>query len=825
MSDLLADLRYAARALRANPGFTAAAVLTLALGIGATTTIFSVVDGVLLRPAPFSDLDRLVMVWETDRNSGTTREPASIPDFADFHERARQLDRMAAVVAGEVSLAPEAGDPARLAALAGTYEFLPTLGAAPFLGRSFTEDEDRPGAPRVAMISQELWTQLFAGDPAALGRTIRINDVPHAVVGVLPRSADFGMLQILRSADYGRSFAERGGRTRVDIWLPLRADPTTTSRDNHPILVVGRLAAGSSPALAQQELGAIAAELEQAYPSNDGRGAHVEPMRDVIFGSSRPALLVLLASVALVLLVACANVANLLLARGTTRTREVTVRTALGAGTGRLARQFLVEGGVLTFLGAALGVLFAFVGVDLLVALAPATLPRVDTVVIDARVLVATLAVTAVVTLVFGLVPTLQTRRFSLQPVLQDTAGRGGSAGRGQQRARSALVVAELALTAMLMIGAGLLIRSLWQLSRVDPGFAAAGVLKGEFQLPASRYPQSFDNWPRWTEVQRFTTALRQRAAALPGVEVATLAGNHPLEAGFTSSITVVGRQSEAGDWPEPAIRRVDAGYFTTLRVPVLAGRAFTEADDVEAAPVVIINRAAERRYFGAQPPLGQRISLWGMERTVIGIVGDERMHGLTEDVPPAVYLPVAQAPATSGSLLVRVEGDPAGLAGAIRAIARELDPALPLFGVEPLADTVAGSLAQRRFTMLVLGGFAAVALILAMVGVHGVLSYTVAQRTREIGIRVALGADAGAVRALIVGQGAGLAAAGLALGLLGALAGSRWLAALLYGVRPVDPVTFGGVTLALGAIALAATWLPARRAARIAPGDALRQE
>ncbi|HET7038984.1 MAG TPA: ADOP family duplicated permease, partial [Gemmatimonadales bacterium] len=682
-----------------------------------------------------------------------------------------------------------------------------------------------PGAPRVAMISQELWTQRFGGDSAVLGRTIRINDVPHAVVGVLPRSADFGMLQVLRSADYGRSFAERGGRTRVDVWLPLGADPATASRDNHPILVIGRLAAGAAPALAQQELGAIAAELEQSYPSNDGRGAHVEPMRDVIFGSSRPALLVLLASVALVLLIACANVANLLLARGTTRVREVTVRTALGAGTARLARQFLVEGGVLTFLGAALGVLLAFVGVDLLVALAPATLPRVETVTIDGRVLVATLAVTGAVTLVFGLVPTLQTRRFSLQPVLQDAGGRGGSAGRGQQRARSALVVAELALTAMLMIGAGLLIRSLWQLSRVDPGFAAAGVLKAEFQLPASRYPQSFDTWPRWTEVQRFTTALRQRAAALPGVEVATLAGNHPLEAGFTSSINVVGRQSEGGDWPEPAIRRVDAGYFRALRVPILAGRAFTEADDVEAAPVVMINRAAERRYFAGHPLLGQRIFLWGAERTVIGVAGDERMHGLAEDVPPAVYLPVAQVPAVSGSLLVRAQGDPAALAGAVRAIARELDPALPLFGVEPLADTLAGSLAQRRFTMLVLGGFAALALILAMVGVHGVLSYAVAQRTREIGIRVALGADARAVRALIVGQGAGLALAGLAVGLLGALAASRSLGALLYGVRPLDLVTFVGVTLALGAIALAATWLPARRAARIAPADALRQE
>jgi predicted permease len=825
MNDLWLDLRYAVRSLRANPGFAAVAVLTLALGIGANTTIFSVVDGVLLRPAPFPGLDRLVMIWETDRNSGTTREPASIPDFADFRQRTRQLERMAAVVAAEVSLTPENGDPARLAALAATHEFLPTVGVAPLLGRSFTGDEDRPGAPRVALISQELGTRLFGGDSAAVGRTIRINDVPHEIVGVLPRSADFGMLQILRSADYGRGFAERGGRSRVDVWLPLRADPAQASRDNHPILVVGRLARDASPALAQQELGAVAAELEASYPSNDGRGVFVEPMSDAIFGSSRPALLVLLGSVALVLLVACANVANLLLARGTTRIREVTVRTALGAGTRRLARQFLVEGAVLAFVGAALGVLLALVGVDLLVALAPATLPRVETVTIDTRVLVATLALTVVVTLVFGLLPTLQSRRLSLQPVLQDAAGRGGSSGRGHRRARSGLVVAELALTAMLMIGAGLLIQSLVRLAQVDPGFAAAGVLKAEFQLPASRYPQDPGTWPRWTEVQRFTTALRDRAAALPGVEVAAIAGHHPLEAGFTSSITVVGRQSEAGDWPEPSIRRVDAGYFTALRVPLLAGRAFTPADDAEAATVVMINRAAERRFFGAQPPLGQRIFLWGSERLVVGVVGDERIHGLAEAVPPAVYLPVAQVPATSGSLLLRTSGDPAALGGAVRAIVRELDPALPVFGIEPLRETVAGSLAQRRFTMMVLGSFAGLALVLAMVGVHGVLSYTVAQRTREIGIRVALGADGRAVRALVLGHGARLTGVGLILGLAGALVGSRGLTALLYGVAASDLATFAAVALVLGAVALAASYLQARRAARIPPQEALRQE
>jgi predicted permease len=678
----------------------------------------------------------------------------------------------------------------------------------------------------VALIGEELWERQFARDSAAVGATVRINDVPHTVVGVLPRSADFGLLQILRSADYGRGFADRGGRARVDAWLPLRADPSRASRDNHPILVFGRLAPGATVGEAQEELGTIAGDLERDYhASNDARGVLVEPLGRVIFGSVRPALLVLLGAVALVLLVACANVANLLLARGLTRVREVTVRTALGAGAGRLARQFLVEGAVLASAGAALGVFLAFAGLDRFLALAPANLPRVEGVAIDGRVLAAAVVITVLVTLVFGLLPLFQSRRLSLQPVLQGAGGRGASAGPGQHRLRSTLVVTELALTVMLMIAAGLMIRSLWRLAQVDPGFAAAGVLKVEYQLPASRYPQRFDQWPRWTEVQRFAAELRARAAALPGVEAATIAGNHPLEAGFTSSISVVGRDAEASDWPEPSIRRVDAGYFAALRVPLVAGRAFTDADDAEAAPVVVINQAARRRFFPDQAPQGQRIALWGAERTVVGIVGDERIHGLARDVPPAVYLPMAQAPVPGGSLLLRVRGRPAALAGAVRGIVRDLDPGLPLFGVEPLSDTLAGSMAQRRFTMLVLAAFAALALLLAMVGVHGLLAYVVAQRTREIGIRVALGASAGDVRALIVGQGAWLTAAGLLLGLLGALAVSRSLRALVYGVGTGDPATFLAVALVLGLLALVACALPALRAARIAPMDALRYE
>jgi putative ABC transport system permease protein len=819
------DARYAFRSLRKSPGFTAVAVLTLGLGIGANTAIFSVVDGVLLRPAPFADMGRLAMVWETDRKSGTAREPASIPDYLDFQRRTARFSRLAAFTAAELNLTVEGGDPARLAALSVSHEFFPMVGLQPLRGRTFSEEEDRPGGPRVALIGEALWEQLFSRDPGAIGRVIRLNDLSYAVVGVMPGSADFGALQILGAAAYSRGFADRGGRTRVDLWVPLQPDPAAP-RGNHPIFVVGRLAGGASIAVAQQEMAGIAADLERTYHAdNDARGVFVEPLPRVIFGPVKPALLVLLGAVALVLLVACANVANLLLARGMARMREVTVRAALGASARRLAMQFLAESAALTALGAVLGVFLAIVGLRVLVALAPADIPRVGAVGIDGRVLGATLIMTACVGLLFGLLPTLQARRQDIQASLQGESGRGASASRHHRRLRSALVVSELTLAVMLMVGAGLLIKSLGRLQRVDPGFHSEGVLKAEYELPATRYPRSFANWPKWVEVQRFTDELRRRMAALPGVEAVTIAGSHPLDAGFTSSITVVGRESEASDWPEPSIRAIDRGYLTALRVTLISGRNFDASDVVDAPPVILINAAAGRRFFAGQNPLGARIRLWGAERSVVGVVGDERIHGLAQATPPAIYLPTSQAPATGGSLLARVQGDPLTLAPAVRAIVRALDPALPLFGVEPLSETLSHSVGQRRFTMLVLGVFAAVALLLAIIGVHGVLSYTVAQRTREIGIRMALGADRSDVRGLVVTQGARLAALGLTLGLLGALGVSRALSTLLYGVGATDPATFAEVALVLGAVALVASYLPAHRATKVSPVEALREE
>jgi predicted permease len=820
------DLRFALRSLRNAPGFTLVAVLTLAIGIGANTAIFSVVDGVLLRPTPFRDLGRLAVVWETDRKSGTTREPASVPDYLDFRQRSKQFPQLAAVAGAEVNLTPPEGDPTRLAALAVTHEFLPLVGLTPLLGRGFTEDEDRPGGPSVVIISEDLWARLFSRDPAVVGSTLRLNDAAWTVVGVLPRGGDFGMLQVLRAAAYSRGFADRGGSVQVDVWAPLRPDPAGSPRDTHPIFVLGRLSPGTSRDVAQQEMAAITADLERTYPVNDSRGANVEPLEQVVFGPVRPALWVLLGAVALVLLVACVNVANLLLVRAAARAREVTVRAALGAGVRRLARQFMVEGAVLTLAGAVLGVALAVGGLQALLAMAPADVPRVTAVDIDARVLGATLALSMLVGLAFGMLPTFQARRLNLQTSLQGES-RGASAGGERTRFRSALVVTELALAAMLLIGAGLLIKSLWRLEQVDPGFRAQGLLKAEYQLPASRYPRDFARWPNWPEMRRFNQDLRQRAGAIPGVQAVAVAGSHPLDAGFTSSIRVVGRESEAADWPEPSIRLVAPEYFETLEVPVLAGRRFGETDDVAAPPVIVVNEAARRRFFATQDPLGQRINLWGANRTVVGVVGNERIHGLAVETPPAVYLPLPQVPSAGGSysVLVRVNGDPAAVAPSLRAVVRELDPALPLFGVELLEQTLANSLGQRRFTMVVLGTFALVAFLLAAIGVHGVLSYVVAQRTREIGIRMALGADRGSVRGMVLRQGTALAIVGLTLGLLGALAISRVLSTLLYGVGARDPATFATAALLLGAVALLATYLPAGRAARVDPVEALRRE
>jgi predicted permease len=820
---LLQDLRYAIRMLARNPGFTVVALLTLALGIGANTAIFSIIDTVLLRGAPVRDIDHLAVLWETDRNTGTTREPASLPDALDYRQKSQQVEQIGLLLGGEVNFTPERGEPLRLQTLEITENLLPMLGVSAALGRSFNSTETTPGGARVVVLSDGLWTRAFGRDPAVVGRVVRIDDQPYSVVGIMAPAADFGVFQVLSAADYSRAFADRGARAAVDIWLPFQYSAESLPRSTHPVFMLGRLR-GSAPSV-QTELAGIAADLERQFPENRGRGIFVEPLSDVVFGPVRPALIVLLGAVGLVLLVACVNVASLLLARGTSRRREVAVRQALGASARRLTTQFAIEGLVLAMTATALGAALAAGGVKLLVALAPADIPRISNASVDLRVLLVTLLVASVAGLLFGMVPSFQARHVDVQGTLKAEGGHGSSPAGSSAMLRSGLVVAECALAVMLVVGAMLLIKSFWRLQQLDPGFSAEGIVKAEYQLPLSRYPVDFKVFPDFKEMHTFTHGLLEKVAQLPRVESAAIAGDHPLAPGFTNSFTIVGREAEAATQPEISVRRVTAGYFRTMRVPLVRGQLFTERDSTSASPVAVINEAAAKRFFDGQDAIGKRIAFWGIERTIVGIVGNERFHGLAEAAPIAVYAPLDQAPSANGAgaLLVRTAGDTRSMLPAIRAAIREQDPALAVFGLEPFGETVSRSLSERRFTMLVLGLLAAVALTLSAVGVHGVLSYAVTQRTREIGIRMALGAKPGKVLASVVRQGIALAAGGALLGLAAAFVLTRWMQALLYEVGPTDPWTFAAVPAVLVTIALAASYIPARRATRIDPVRALK--
>jgi len=820
------DLRYAARSFHKTPGLTAVLILTLALGIGANTAIFSVIDAVLLRPAPFANLDRLVMVWETDRNTGTTREPSSFPDYLDFKARTRTCESLAAIAPGEVNLTPDHGDPLRLPVLNVSFDALPMLGIHPIAGRTFTATEDRPGGGDVVVISESLWDRAFHRRDSAIGSTLRLDDRPYTVVGIMRAGADLGVLQILSAAAYSRGFADRGMKANVDIWMPMQADARLLPRSTHPLFVLGRLMPAASATAAQSELASIAADLERAFPENAARGAHVEPLDAVIFGPVRPALFILLGAVGLVLLVACANVGNLLLARAGARAQEAAVRSALGATQTRILRQALAETLLIALVAATVGIALAVAGVRALVAIAPPDVPRLELASVNLRVLAATLGLSVLIAVAFSLLPALQARRLNLQSSLADGTGRT-SASAGRRRIRSALVIAELSFAVVLACGAAVLIRSFWTLQRVNPGFETEGVLKAEYQLPPSRYPANFRVWPDFKEQHVFTRELLARASALPGVSSAAIAGNHPLDPGFTNSFTVVGREAEARTWPEISVRRVTAGYFETVGLRLVSGRPLLDSDTTTSASVALINEAAAKQFFANRNPVGAQIRFWGTARSIVGVVADEKFHGVAEASPIAVYTPLSQTPSANGAgaLLIRTAGDPSALATAVTGAIHAIDPGLAVFAVEPLYVTMSRSIGQRRFTMLLLGLLAAVALALASLGVHGVLSYAVAERRREIGIRMALGARARDLVALIVGYGLALTGIGLALGLGGAVALTRFLRTQLFAVTPTDPASFAAVAGLLALVALTATAGPARRAATVDPVVSLRNE
>ncbi|HKJ18382.1 MAG TPA: ABC transporter permease [Xanthomonadales bacterium] len=820
---------YAIRSLTKSPQFSVIVLITLALSMGATTAIYSVIDGVLLRTSPFEQVDRLAMVWQTDRNSSTTREPASVPDFIDFEERTTTFSNIAAFAGSEVNLVPDSGDPTRLAAVRSTYDFLKMVGIRPIAGRWFNEEEDQPGAPEVVLISEGLWERLFSRDPSAIGQSLRLHDVPTEIIGVIPDDAEFGILQILGAAAYSRGFADRVGRVNIDVWLPLQPDPVVYTRHTHPIFTLGRLEDGATIEAAQQEMSAISNSLEETYrDSNDGRGANVEPLTDVVFGPVRPALYVLLSAVVLLLLVACVNVANLLLARGTARSRDVAMRAALGADSRRLAGQFLAEGVVLALAGGILGLIFATWGTQFLLSLAPHDVPRLDNVGINSRVLLASLGVTAIVGMAFGLVPVLQARRLDLNALLR--AEGGGSVGAGRTlagRIRSALVVAQLALAVMLVVGAGLLVKSFWNLTQVDAGFNTAGVLKAEYQLPASRYPVDFAVWPDFREMHDFNDELLLRVSAIPGVESAAIVGNSPVDQGFTNSFSVVGREADGNDWPEISVRRITPDYLNTVGLALNRGRGLEETDSTEAAPVALINQAAVDRFFPEGDAIGAEVNMWGSRRAIVGVIANEKIYGMDQAAPPAIYYPMAQAPSADGAhaLLLKTAGDPVALVSSAKRAIEEIDPALAVFGVEPLADSVSRSVGQRRFTMLLLASFALLATVLATVGVHGVLSYTLAQRSREMGVRMALGATRESVFRLVLRQGMMLTIMGIVAGIAAAMALTRVLRSLLFGVSERDLMTLFVVVAVVLIASLVASYLPARRAARLQPVEALRYE
>jgi putative ABC transport system permease protein len=819
------EVRAAIRTLVHHRGASALTVVMLALGFGANIAMFSVMRAVLFQPPPFADADRLAMIWQTDRATGTTREPASIPDYADIAARATTLSTVAAFAGSDANVTIDSGgDPFRVATLSVSAAMLPMLGSDPLVGRAFRADEDRPAGRRVVIIGERLWHDRFGRDPAVTRRTLRIDDVPYEIVGVMPRTADYGVLQILSAAAYGRAFADRG-RVSVDAWLPLRADAGTASRDNHPIFVMGRLKHGSTVAAAGAELTRIAADLERTYPSsNDGRGIFVELLNDVVLGPVRPALYALMGAVALVLLVACVNAASLLLVQASGRAREVAVRAALGAGRWRLLGQFLAEGLVLSALAVAAGVALAWWALRVVVSFAPATLPRASTIAIDVPALLVATAAGALVAVGAALVPAFHVRDLNVLTTLKAEGGRTASGGRGRRRVLGALAVAQVALAMVLVIGAGLLMRSFLELSGVAPGFRADGVLKVEYELPENRYPRRFPEFPRWAEVGAFNDTLLRRVAALPGVDAAAVASDHPLAAGFTNSFTVVGRESESRNWPEISVRSVSADYARVTGLTLEAGRHLRQTDTAETPAVLLINDTARRLFFPTQDPLGQQIAFWGTPRTIVGVVADEKIHGLAQAAPPAAYAPVGQLP-LADTLLVRTKGDPATIALQVRGVVRDIDPGLAIFGVEPLRQTVASSLAQERFTTTLLGLFAMLTLGLASLGVYGVLSHGVAQRHRELGLRLALGARPSAVVRLVMGEGLLLCGAGMAVGLAGALLLGSAIKVLLFGVGATDVATLTLAPVVIAASALLAAYVPARRAARLQPAAVLRPE
>jgi putative ABC transport system permease protein len=800
------DIRYAVRRLLKSPGFTLVAVVTLALGIGANSAIFSVVHGVLLKPLPYQDPDRLVAIYHTSDLS--PRAPLSGPNFTDVRRLSQTLTDAAAAAQSRVVLTGD-GEPVRLEGARVSASLFDLLGVRPVEGRTFTAEENEPGRTDVAILEYGFWQQRFGGDRSVIGRRILLNGVPTEVVGVMPKG-----------------FSYPAGRA---LWTPLEYSEglLRDQRGAWYLLVLGRAKPDAGIDQVAAEVQTIGRQLAVEYPdSNEGVGFGAEPLHDVMVGDIRKAVLVLLGAVGLVLLIACANVANLLLARAAARETEMAVRSALGAGRIRLVRQMLTESVMLAVAGAGLGLLLAVWGVDVLKALQPAGIPRLDSVGVDATVLWFTAALAVLTGLIFGVVPAIQASSAAIAGTLKE-GGRGTLSTRSGARLRGALVVTEMALAVMLLAGSGLLIRSFTKLAAVDPGFTVTEALTFEVSLPPGRYDD--------VRQVGFFEDLVPRLEAIPGVSIAGGVTALPLTGGgLVFSFEVDGRlPAPPSQQPILHTRVATPGYFQTVGIPLIRGRFFTADDRAGTTPVVVINEASARQHFPGEEAIGKKIRL-GWERDgnvsaggeVIGIVGDVKDAGLAEPDPPQIYLPHAQWPVSGLSMVLRTVVPPHRVVDSARVAVHGVDPAVPLANLRTLDQIVAASISQPRFYMTLLGAFAAVALVLAAIGIFGVLSYAVAQRTREIGIRMALGAPERTVVGLVVRQAMALALAGLAIGLAAAVLLSRTLVeSLLFSTSPRDPLTFAAVAILLAVVALVASYVPARRATRVDPIVALRAE
>jgi putative ABC transport system permease protein len=811
MSTIWQDIRYGMRMLWKSPGFTLVAVLALALGIGANTAIFSVVNAMLLRPLPYQDSDRLVVLWETNPSLANvflrTHNEASPANYLDWKQQQTVFEDIAAYRWNDYNLTGSGDTPEQLTGNPVTANLFDVLKVKPLIGRTFRPEESDPKSDRVAVLSYGLWQRRFGGDANIIGKSLTLNGNPTTVVGVMP--ADF---------EFPGAFSE--------LWTALRfAGDQPPSRGAHFLYTRARLKPGVTLQQAQAEMDTIAARLRQQYPdTNADRSVRLVPLHEDTIEFAKTGLLSLLGAVGFVLLIACANVANLMLARATARHKEIAIRTALGASRWRVMRQLLTESVLLSLVGGALGVLLALWGVDLLLASVPKEFSLFvhgwNQIRLDKWVLAFTVAISLITGLLFGLAPALQASKTDLNEALKE--GGRASAGHARRRFRGALVVLEVALALVLLVGAGLMLKSFMRLLEVRPGFDPHNVLTMYLSLPGARYDKD-------EKIVGFYQQLVEHVAAQPGVESAGVINYLPMGgSGGTTSFVVDGHPApKPGQYPEANFRIASPNYFQTLRIPLIKGRVFTDHDKPDAPRVVLINETLARSYFAGEEPLGKvlRDPDGKNPAEIIGVVSDIKHFGLDDAAEPYVYVPHTQAAETSMALVARTANDPVGMAAAIRREVQALDKDQPVYDVKNMEQRIAERNTPARLTSFLMAVFAALALVLAAVGIYGVIAYSVSQRTHEIGIRMALGAERRDILALVVRQGMTLVGIGLALGLGASFLLMRWLASKLFQVSATDPTTFAGVALLLAGIALIACLIPARRATKVDPMVALRYE